>query len=544
MKSILITVSTVFLFVSNILAQCPQNNETKVLLVGDSWAFFMGVDQTINKVFDDWGFPEYEFKTNLTLAENGATTNDFLSPTKQGEIANQLISNPSIDFVHLSIGGNDVLGNWKSQTFTQAQTDSLVQQVEDSIYAVIDFIKGIRPDVKIVYSGYAYPNFGEVIHDQLIPTAHPFYGTWDDMEQPTFIEINSILNKFSDDLLAHFANDPRVSFTKATGITQYTFGQIDPLSISPGGTYLPFTVSLPEGNPNYPSPKESMRDYGITKDCFHLSKKGFYDFISYTAQKFYQKALMDDKYFIAQDASVMGSVDNLGNVYSPLYLGEDGGTQYQSILTFNTLAHLDSIVEKASIFLHIENVLGANPIDQDVVVSVNNGAFGTNLAVEAVDFNDSGVQDGVPCLYGSNDKGHWVRLDLPQNMMEYITNINLTQFKITTPNALGKRVTISGVSNPDFAPVLNITYGNQSTAKNSNIMIKPYAVVFPNPSDNVLNIKIKNGYFDFAEIYTLGGSKMGRYEQNLIDVSHYAKGTYLIHIYTNDMVLHHKIIVN
>src|SRR5690554_6968079 len=96
-------------------SQCSENEETKVLLVGDSWAFFMNVDGTINNVYSDWGHSNVKYYTNLTLSENGAETVDFLTPTKQGEIANQLISKPTIEYVHLSIGGNDVLGSLKSQ---------------------------------------------------------------------------------------------------------------------------------------------------------------------------------------------------------------------------------------------------------------------------------------------------------------------------------------------------------------------------------------------------------------------------------------------
>src|SRR5690554_113817 len=32
-------------------SQCSENEETKVLLIGDSWAFFMNVDGTINNVY-------------------------------------------------------------------------------------------------------------------------------------------------------------------------------------------------------------------------------------------------------------------------------------------------------------------------------------------------------------------------------------------------------------------------------------------------------------------------------------------------------------
>jgi hypothetical protein len=99
-----------FLFAETIQAQCTENEEYKVLLVGDSWAFFMGVDGTINNVFEQYGMSNYKFFTNTTVAENGARTDDFLESSKLNEIRNLLQVYPSIEVVHLSIAGNDVLG--------------------------------------------------------------------------------------------------------------------------------------------------------------------------------------------------------------------------------------------------------------------------------------------------------------------------------------------------------------------------------------------------------------------------------------------------
>lgn len=84
------------------------------MLVGDSRAFFMGVDQTINNIMTKWGHSNYKYFTNITLAVNGAETDDFLTPGRQDEIALQLAQNPTIEVVHLSIGGNDVLGECMS----------------------------------------------------------------------------------------------------------------------------------------------------------------------------------------------------------------------------------------------------------------------------------------------------------------------------------------------------------------------------------------------------------------------------------------------
>jgi hypothetical protein len=102
------------------ISQCSETDKTKVILIGDSWAFFMNADNTINDVFDQWGHTDIEYYTNLTLAENGAETVDFLQTNKQVEIASQLLSRPEIEEVHLSLGGNDVLGSWNIN-FTPAQ---------------------------------------------------------------------------------------------------------------------------------------------------------------------------------------------------------------------------------------------------------------------------------------------------------------------------------------------------------------------------------------------------------------------------------------
>ena len=104
------TTRTFFLAIGVLIAitakpQCTEPVQDKVLLVGDSWAFFMGVDQTINEVLAKWGHSGHRYYTNLTLAENGAETDDFLGMDKQAEIADRLLDDTGIKVVHLSIGG-------------------------------------------------------------------------------------------------------------------------------------------------------------------------------------------------------------------------------------------------------------------------------------------------------------------------------------------------------------------------------------------------------------------------------------------------------
>lgn len=539
-----LTLALIGLLPSFAVAQCTETSENKVLLVGDSWAFFMGVDQTINNVFDKWGHTDSKFYTNLTIAENGAETDDFLLPSKQQEIASRLMDNPSIKVVHLSIGGNDVLGEWNIN-FTQAQTDSLENDVYQRLVSVMDFIKSVRPDVKILWSGYVYPNFEEVIESAApFQTSHPFYGTWEGMGFPTFQQINDLLNHFSNSVAAYAATDPRVEFIKITGLMQYTYGQNTPLGVAPGGTYPPFTVPLPEGNPVYPSPKNSMRDYGLTRDCFHLSPGGYFDLIEYHTQKFYHKELMHDLYLLPENNAQTGSVSSTGNVSTAVKIGEESGERFAAVLSFNTTGMPDTILKKASIFLRRESLAGNNPINGNWQVKVVNGHFGTTVNVEAADYTATAGATATPCRFGSNGgDGHWVRLDLPASVLPFIKNDASTQFIISLPDATGGVVIFNDASDPDFAPVLDLTYdiNTAGIAENTANGIS----VYPNPSNGLLYINTQDAPVTDVQLVDVFGKVVihkTNVTGNSVDISSLPAGTYTLRVSTQNNIRYQRII--
>ncbi|MFM7766623.1 MAG: hypothetical protein ACKO9S_02055, partial [Bacteroidota bacterium] len=126
--------SLLLLFISTLLStnlawsQCAETPVERVLLMGDSWAAMMGTDNSINIAFTKWGHSNYKFYTNSVLSENGTETVDFIQPARLTEIQTQLLARPTIDFVHISLGGNDVLGQW-NKNWSQAKTDSLLDSV-------------------------------------------------------------------------------------------------------------------------------------------------------------------------------------------------------------------------------------------------------------------------------------------------------------------------------------------------------------------------------------------------------------------------------
>jgi hypothetical protein len=124
MKKLYSLIAFLILTSGTVRSQCTETDVERVMLIGDSWAAMMNTDNTINSVLDRWGHSGYTYYTNATLAENGTRTTDFLQQNRLDEIQTQLLARPSIDFIHLSIGGNDVLNQW-NKSWSQAKTDSL-----------------------------------------------------------------------------------------------------------------------------------------------------------------------------------------------------------------------------------------------------------------------------------------------------------------------------------------------------------------------------------------------------------------------------------
>ncbi len=528
---LLVVLATTF----NTFSQCTETSTPKILLVGDSWAWFMSTQSIINIELKAWGHSDYTFVSDAIVAENGAETNDFLKADKKAEIQSLLNANPTIEVVHLSIGGNDFLGDWNI-SMTPGQVDTLTSNVFTRLDSVIQFIKSCKPGIKVFWSGYVYPNFAEPINDMApFQTSQPFYGTWHGMGDPTFLQINTLLNGISLEFDSIYANDPQVESNICTGLMQYLYGQTSPMSVPPSGTYAPFTQPLPFGDPNYPSPKTAMNDYGFTKDCFHLSANSYKAFFGYHMQKFYQKYLMDDLYLLSANNSETGTVSSQGNVAASLSLGSASGEDFATVLSFNTTTMADTTLAKASLFIRRQSLTGTNPLSGALEVTVKNGNLGTTANVEAADYTATGDASGAPCQFGSiANNDDWVRLDLPVQALPFITNAAGTQIIIKATGATGK-VDFYDSSNPEFAPILNLKYGQTPSGINEATKETAFTV-YPNPTSGKLTIKANGENIRTLEITNSLGQVVlhPTLLNNSIDISTLAAGLYTLSVTTNN----------
>ena len=545
MKRIVTLALLGFIGHSSIYAQCVENPTDRVILAGDSWAAFMNGDQTLNEGLKNVGHSDKRVLSNPVISENGADTWDFIGEDKQNAIRALVDANPTVDIIHMSIGGNDVLGDWNI-SFSPSETDSLENAVAERLDSIVDFLKTTREGIHVFWPGYCYPNFEEVI-EEIAPfqSSHPFFSTWDDMGQPTFEQLNTILNNFSDSVNVFVQNDPQMDFVPAQGILQYHYGQQDAVGVAPGGTYMPFEAPLPLGYPDYPSPIESMRLYaGIFTDCFHLSPDAYLVFFQYQAEKFYQKKLMDEMYELSAGGSVDGTVSSSGSVEQELKVGEDAGSELAAMLTFDVSGLPDTTLEGASIFLRREDLTGSDPFDEDVLVKMANGSFGSSADVEGSDFMEMGAASGNVCVFGSREEdGYWLRLDLTAEMLEALGDNDQVQFQISVPGFTGGVMAFHDASDPEKAPVLNLNYGPDPSSV-SEIRASKELPVYPVPTAGELTIDVNPTELISVEVLNILGEVVlnPRTQSNRIDIAELPTGSYILRITTKDGISAKRII--
>lgn len=144
-----------------------MSQETRIQIIGDSWAEFI------------WEFPSFVWKfapflgallpksnplqtalneagfsrclaTGHTTAVGGTRSYQWLEPQNLQKITTALNAKPSIDIVHLSIGGNDFL---ECATLNQPIP---IEKILSNVSQVVDHILGVRENLRICFASYTY----------------------------------------------------------------------------------------------------------------------------------------------------------------------------------------------------------------------------------------------------------------------------------------------------------------------------------------------------------------------------------------------------
>jgi hypothetical protein len=110
----------------------------EIVVFGDSWG--VPAAPALQTVLTNRGRTE----TVANAAVGGETASNLSSASGLLHITNNLAANPDVEFVHLSIGGNDFLGTWNN-TFTPAQQSVLFQAITDDVETIATTSSPPRP---------------------------------------------------------------------------------------------------------------------------------------------------------------------------------------------------------------------------------------------------------------------------------------------------------------------------------------------------------------------------------------------------------------
>jgi len=244
-------------FICLLLTAAPVN-AARILVIGDSWGVAAG--PALQQVLLDNG----SAYSVASIAVGGETAENINTPEWLQKISTALAENPDAKFVHLSLGGNDFLGNWTSFT-SQADEDQLIADILADIGAIVDHILGQRPDIRIYWSSYDFPR-------PLI------------IGKP--VDVNNASMRFSAkaQTLADSRGDA-LSYGNFNGLTQvvYGFDGVQTTPYDPAFAIPPGDPSLPD--PQYPGPAVAYAD------AIHLTPQAFLVLAENQYEQFYQSVL-------------------------------------------------------------------------------------------------------------------------------------------------------------------------------------------------------------------------------------------------------------
>lgn len=259
-------------------ATAKPKNLPELIVAGDSWANFLCDDRGYQKTFDNLKVLDLkEHGDCKSTSKNGLEAGEWLQSEQHQKLLGKLHEGSIIKFVHLSIGGNDLIARWKVY-MTSAQEIELFERNYGLIKTIVDSLLVKNPFIKIIISGYDFPRF---------TTDHPiaeFRRALENMGNPSPFEINSALIRYHQylirRLLSHEDYQKRIFAIHHLGMQHY-FDGIQDAGVGAGQTLHPDEISsliLPEtvgGDAQYMSNEKSLKKWfaGIY-DAFHLGEKG------------------------------------------------------------------------------------------------------------------------------------------------------------------------------------------------------------------------------------------------------------------------------
>jgi len=244
----------------------PELRADRIMIIGDSWGWRR--EASFNQVIvNNHGHsdviisapPKILFSNNLVTA-NGLQI-----------LTNLVESYPDTIVFHLAMGGNELsITPEQVGTAHEAQIhSSIIANVETAI----DHIWSIRPDMKIVWSGY----------DFFRPKPYPTPAEWNEIH----LRFGQACAEFAA------AKGPQLTYSDLFGTLQVAFG-------FDGNQHSPYDPSfaIPPGDPSLPDPQWPSPYEAYTSDPEHPNEAGWIALAEAQYQSFYRPLLSDTPFQI------------------------------------------------------------------------------------------------------------------------------------------------------------------------------------------------------------------------------------------------------
>ncbi len=476
---------------SFLLAQLPGTctDKNRIAIAGDSWAQYMADDNTHNKTLSMYGHGDkaaisetFEISVGCSgspgandYAVSGSEAREWANETDYNYLQNLIDAcnaNPDIDYVLLSIGGNDILaaqsgGGWYKNMdldvpgSEQALFDAIT---DDMLYIMDEVWNRARPDINFVISSYDFPNFnvasGFLCDQYACPKREDLSrddntnGVIDADELITDAEINAMMN-LVEGIRKDIADaDAKIFYDNGMGLMHYYYGFDDDTypAFPPASTPHPEGVSpwAAGGDIDIPSDRENFRSIYLcnfigpfSADPIHLDEEGYAfkiknQFDNIFFEKFrgipdetFWSVGAEDGYTDVLEETASSSGIRIGDNDTGFF-GLDN--EYRGILSFNTAALPDNAeVTGASLYI-IRSSENDNPFlhnDREPVLDIKNGYFGDDPALVWTDGTATADAGDIGCFHGLVEENKYaVRVDIDEAALVHFNLTGTTQMRM------------------------------------------------------------------------------------------------------------------
>jgi lysophospholipase L1-like esterase len=278
-----------------------SGKKAKIIMAGDSWAMFPCLFGSMRKMLRDLDYPLVSDKRCFRTSRMGMRADQWLGSGPDRRLTRYLKNDSRIRYVYLSLGGNDMMKYWNT-TFTPAAEEKLYKTTYDMIEKIINKYTKLRPDIKIILSGYDY---GRLTEHNLISLYTTIYNR---MLKPTPEQVNNQLIRFSD-AVRRMANGKNIFYIHHLGLSHYYDGVPEQglpclMTMNPSEISTRTSPMSVGGKRKLPACTKSMINWmGLSRDAIHLSSKNYYYVMKHT----YDNVL---KYIINQPVSELVVLQN------------------------------------------------------------------------------------------------------------------------------------------------------------------------------------------------------------------------------------------